>query len=266
MLKIKNLKDEISSLEKILKEASQAVSKKEQAGEDGRKLMVDLLFQFMEAATGYLNIAVIDIDKYRSSGGSPHSGRMPSASQKIAFILGKVGDKEYYYRHPTVTKSGALCAHLSGYYSHQKRPRTKIIGKDTISVRLARALAETIVSGLKQFADSGGEITVHPHGDFVIRCFIPSTDESMGKWKFFLVRSSRQVTNHKEALTAFSSREGDHWKKKLGHMERISIYPDHAGGWIAVKKDLHEVVSPMDIRVAGVTPVVLTVAEQSATV
>lgn len=260
MLKTRNLENLISSLEQILGEA---VKNSVQSGEDGQKLMADLLFQFMEMTTGYLDVEVIDIDKYRSSGGSPHSARMPSASRKVASILGKVDDIHYYYRHQTKTKDGKLCVHNSGYYSYLDRPRTKVIARDAIGVGLVRALAEEIIKKLKAAAKSDKDIIVHPHEDFVIRYFLPYTDREGGAWKFTLIKSSSDITNLNQAITVFSSHERDEWKKKLQRMENISIY---AGTWVPVKKNLAEKVSSAEIRIAGVTSMVLTAENQSVAV
>lgn len=256
MLKTRNLEGLVFSLEQILGEATNKIM---QPGEDGQKLMADLLFQFMEMTTGYLDVEVIDIDKYRSSGGSQHSARMPSASRKVASMLGKVDDIRYYYRHQTSSKDGKLCVHHSGYYSYLDRPRTKVIAMDTISVELARALAEEIIKKLKVVAKSGKDIAVHPHEDFVIRYFLPYTDKEGGAWKFTLIKSSSTVTNFDQAVAAFSSHERDEWKKKLQRMEHISIY---AGTWVPVKKSLSEKVSPAEIQIAGITSMVLTPEKQ----
>ena len=81
MLKTRNLENLVFSLEQILGET---VNNNVQSGEDGQKLMADLLFQVMEITTGYLDVEVIDIDKYRSSGGSPHSSRNPACGRTIS--------------------------------------------------------------------------------------------------------------------------------------------------------------------------------------
>ena len=258
MLKTRNLENLVFSLEQILGET---VNNNVQSGEDGQKLMADLLFQVMEITTGYLDVEVIDIDKYRSSGGSPHSARMPSASRKVASILGKVDDIHYYYRHQTSTKDGKLCVHHVGYYSHLDRPRTKVIARDAISVELARTLAEEIIKKLKMIAKSSKDIIVYPHEDFVIRYFQPYTDKEGGMLRFTLVKSSSTVTNPDQAIAAFSLRQkGDAAQKRLQQIRDIMIY---AGQWISVAKNLSKEVSVMDSKIAGITPTELGVNEQS---
>ena len=260
MLKAINLEELVFSLEQILGET---VNENAQSGEDGQKLMVDLLFQFMEMTTGYLDVEVIDIDKYRSSGGSPHSARMPSASRKVASILGKVDDIRYYYRHQTGTKVGKLCVHHSGYYSYLDRPRTKVIARDAISIGLARALAEETLKKLKVVARSRKDIIVHPHEDFVIRYFLPYTNKAGGVWRFTLVKSSSTVTNSNQAIAAFSSRQkSDAAQKMLQQMRDIMIYADH---WISIQKNpspgAFSTATAMDVRIAGFAQTELGVNE-----
>ncbi len=235
-----------------------ALNEKQQLGGKVKKPMTNLLFHFIKEVTGYLEVTVVHVDKFRSSSGSPYATKKPSSpsSPKVVSILGKINGVLYYCRkgelcEPDKDKSKPRLAY----------PRVKVTPKDGVSEQLSLALIGEMMKQLESFVRSNSEPLPQPCNGFVIKYLVRSTDESMGKWKFTFVEKSNEVQNYKQAIAAFSSRQqGDTAQKKLQRMQEILIY---AGQWVQVKKELSSKVTHMDVRIAGITPTDLVVGEQS---
>lgn len=225
---------------------------------EGEKPIADLLFQFMEEITGYLDVAVMHVDKFRPDSSSPHSARMPSSSSspKVVSILGKVDGVPYYCR------KGELCEpHHMNIASHSAYQRVRVVPMCKVSDAFAYALVGEMIKNLEHFVFSDHGPVPQPCNGFVVRYSIRSSDGSMKKWKFAFIEKGADVQNYEQATAVFSLRQKTYAaQKKLQRMEDIMIY---AGQWISVPKNLSKEVSVMDMRIGGITPTELGVNEQS---
>jgi len=228
-------------------------------GEEGNRPIANLLFQFMQDVTGYLDVAVVHIDKFRHDSGSPHSAKMPSSSStpKVVSILGTVGTTRYY------SDKGELCEpHQTGSSRlYGTCPRVRVVPHSKISEELALALIETMIKGLEFFAYSGCVPVPEQCNGFVIKYLIRSVQGSEKKWKFAFVGKTENVQDYKEATAAFSFRhKGIEGQKRLQRIEQMFIY---VGQWVSIEKSLSSEASPLDSKMLGVTPTDLVVSEHA---
>lgn len=247
-------------LASFLEQLKDILAGKQPCGE-GKKPIANLLFQFIKDVTGYLDVAVMHIDRFRSGSGSPHSARMPSSSSspEVVSILGEVDGVLYYCRGEELCK-----LHRENSGLHLAYPRAKIILKDDVPEELALALVDEMLKKLEFFTLSDSGQVPQPCNGFVIKYVTRGADGSMGTWEFAFIEKSGDVQNYREATTAFSLRQkGDAAQKKLQQMESIFIY---AGQWISIEKNLSREITPIDHRIGGITPTDLIVSERGVTV
>lgn len=253
MTKVKGTEVVLVSFQERLKTV---LEKEQQSGEEGKQQIANLLFQFLREITGYLDVAVMHVDKFRPDSSSPHSARMPSSSSspKVVSILGDVDGVLYYCRN------GELCEpHHVNTASHSAYQRVRVVPISKVSEVLAYALVRNVIKNLEHFVFSDNGPAPQPCNGFVVRYSIRSSDGYMKKWKFVFIEKGVNVQNYEQATTAFSLRQkSDAAQKKLQAIEDIMVY---AGQWISIEKNLSQKVSAIDMRIGGITPTDLVVTQ-----